>query len=114
MGRRGELDQLMADALRADAADSRSVGFDGGECFLLDVEIQLRREPDGAQQAQVVLRKSLFRDADRADYPVAQVRFAANPIVRAFRHWTLKHTVPHDITTQDVPPRIPAASTSPV
>ena len=81
--RRGEeFDEFVANPLGADGFDFRGGGFQRGERLRLDLEIQLRGETNGAQQAQVVFGEAFVRRADGADDFRAQVRLASNPVMQ--------------------------------
>lgn len=53
-----KFDEFVADALGTDRENLWRDGFDGGEGFGLDIEIELGGETNGPQEAQVILGKA--------------------------------------------------------
>ena len=78
--------QLVADALGAHGADHFRAGANRLPRLRLDLEIEPRREPDRAQQPQMVLGKAVLRVANGAQDSRAQVGLAADKIDQAPGH----------------------------
>ena len=75
-----EAEQLVADALGADAADLRREGPEGGKGGGFDGEAERGGEAHGAQQAQVVLGEAHRRVADGANDSGLEIRLAVDVI----------------------------------
>ena len=63
-----QFDQFVPNSLGADSANFGGSSFNGREGLGFDAEIELRRQPHGPQQAQVVFGKTFRRRTDRTDH----------------------------------------------
>jgi hypothetical protein len=82
VGRTEQFDEFVADALGADGMNFGGGGFNGGEGFGFDIEIQLGSKPIGAKEAEMIFAKALGWRPDSADDFRAQIGFAADPIMQ--------------------------------
>jgi hypothetical protein len=77
-----ELDEFVADALGADGVDLGRGGFDSGEGFGFDDEIQLGSEANGAKETKMIFAETFGGRTDGANNFSAQIGFAIDPIVQ--------------------------------
>jgi len=82
MRRTEEFDEFVADAFGAYGMNFGRGGFNGGECFGFDIEIELGGESDGAKEAEMIFAEAFGGRTDGADDLGAQVGFAADPIMQ--------------------------------
>src|SRR5215469_3489151 len=82
------LRQLVARPLARNLMNGLCLLTNGGKCLRLNGETQPRCEPNRAQHAQLVLRKTQGRFTNGADYSSLQVRLTTNNVEQTTRHRT--------------------------